>query len=94
MTQTLLVTMLMKFAYVNVFTFQSQQIAWSAYSASLFDTSRRAITNIHIFIQRSKKPLLISMGSIFPDLSLQYYVNVRYFIFLHIFLHALNRFYD
>jgi hypothetical protein len=35
---------------------------------------------MRILIQRSRKPLLISMGSIFPVLSLQYYANVRHYI--------------
>ncbi|KAL6434398.1 hypothetical protein ACFW04_006062 [Cataglyphis niger] len=53
----------------------SQQIAWSAYSIPWFEKSRETITNISIFIQRSQKPLLISMGSMFPVLSVQYYAN-------------------
>ncbi|KAM0726982.1 Odorant receptor 30a [Formica fusca] len=53
----------------------SQQIAWSAYSISWYEKSHETITNISIFIQRSQKPLLISMGGMFPVLSVQYYAN-------------------
>ncbi|KAF3054640.1 Odorant receptor 403, partial [Nylanderia fulva] len=52
-----------------------QQIAWSAYSIPWFEKSHKTITNISILIQRSKKPLLISMGGMFPVLSIQYYAN-------------------
>ncbi|KAL0124119.1 hypothetical protein PUN28_006137, partial [Cardiocondyla obscurior] len=51
----------------------SEQISWSAYSIPWYEKFHGTNTNILIFIQRSKKPLLISMGGIFPVLSIQYY---------------------
>ncbi|XP_072767272.1 uncharacterized protein [Anoplolepis gracilipes] len=53
----------------------SQRIAWSAYCIPWFEKSHETITNISIFMQRSQKPLLISMGGLFPVLSVQYYAN-------------------
>jgi len=60
---------------------QSIQFAWSVYSASWIGKSQKMKNNIFIMLQKSQKPLLISMNGLLPVLTLEYYAGVRY-IFL------------
>lgn len=60
---------------------QSIQFAWSVYNASWIGKSQKMKNNIFIMLQKSQKPLLISMNGLLPALTLEYYAGVRY-IFL------------
>ncbi|XP_014469765.1 PREDICTED: odorant receptor 4-like [Dinoponera quadriceps] len=53
----------------------SIQLALSAYSASWIGKSPKMKSDIFIMLQRSQKPLLISMGGLLPALTLEYYAN-------------------
>ncbi|KAG7197283.1 hypothetical protein KM043_018405 [Ampulex compressa] len=58
----------------------SQQVAWAAYDVPWIDRSAEMASNVAIMIQRSQKPLLISLG-ILPPLSLEYYATFLKTIF-------------
>ncbi|KAL6421362.1 hypothetical protein ACFW04_014699 [Cataglyphis niger] len=53
----------------------STQFAWSVYSASWIGKSQKMKNNIFMMLQRSRKPLLISMNGLLPALTLEYYAN-------------------
>ncbi|XP_019884894.1 odorant receptor Or2-like [Camponotus floridanus] len=53
----------------------SIQFAWSVYSASWIGKSQKMKNNIFIMLQKSQKPLLISMNGLLPALTLEYYAG-------------------
>lgn len=53
------------------------KLATSAYSSKWFEDSSKMAIDVHIIILRSQKPILISMGGLLPNLTLEYYANVR-----------------
>ncbi|XP_072755624.1 uncharacterized protein [Anoplolepis gracilipes] len=53
----------------------STQLAWSIYSASWIGKSQKIKNNIFMMLQRSQKPLLISMNGLLPSLTLEYYAS-------------------
>ncbi|RLU22005.1 ObirOr5-G1 [Ooceraea biroi] len=53
----------------------SEKIAWNAYNMPWFKRAYTSHINMRILMQRSRKPLIISMGNIFPVLSIQYYAK-------------------
>nr|XP_050865379.1 odorant receptor 30a-like [Vespula vulgaris] len=55
----------------------SMKLATSAYSSKWFEDSSKMAIDVHIIILRSQKPILISMGGLLPNLTLEYYANVR-----------------
>lgn len=59
------------------FSLQSMQLAWSVYSASWIGKSQKMTRDVFTMLQRSQKPLLISMGGLLPALTLEYYASVR-----------------
>ncbi|XP_026826184.1 uncharacterized protein LOC105287899 isoform X3 [Ooceraea biroi] len=54
----------------------SEKIAWNAYNMPWFKRAYTSHINMRILMQRSRKPLIISMGNIFPVLSIQYYAKI------------------
>ncbi|KAL2723662.1 odorant receptor 67c-like [Vespula maculifrons] len=54
----------------------SMKLATSAYSSKWFEDSSKMAIDVHIIILRSQKPILISMGGLLPNLTLEYYANI------------------
>ncbi|XP_046836711.1 odorant receptor 67c-like isoform X1 [Vespa crabro] len=55
----------------------SSAVGLAAYQSNWIDKSKKMKSSIYSLIQRSQKPLTISIDGILPSLSLQYYLSVR-----------------
>ncbi|CAL1679887.1 unnamed protein product [Lasius platythorax] len=53
----------------------SSRLSWSVYSASWIGKTQKMKSDIFIMLQKSQQPLSISMGSLLPALTLEYYAN-------------------
>nr|XP_050867371.1 odorant receptor 13a-like [Vespula vulgaris] len=53
----------------------STAIGLAAYDLNWFDKSRKMCKNLYILIQRSQKPVTISIAGFIPELSLTYYMS-------------------
>ncbi|XP_047366821.1 odorant receptor 30a-like [Vespa velutina] len=58
----------------------SMKLATSAYNSKWFEDTSNMATDVRIIIVRSQKPILISMGGLLPNLTLEYYANFFYTI--------------
>ncbi|KAL2723011.1 odorant receptor 30a-like [Vespula maculifrons] len=58
----------------------STAIGLAAYDLNWFDKSRKMCKNICILIQRSQKPVTISIAGFIPELSLTYYMSVEFIV--------------
>ncbi|KAF7381742.1 hypothetical protein HZH68_015615 [Vespula germanica] len=53
----------------------SSTIGLAAYDLNWFDKSRKICKNLYILIQRSQKPVTVSIAGFIPELSLTYYMS-------------------
>lgn len=53
------------------------QFCWSVYSSPWIGNSQKLKSDVLLMLQRSQKPLLISMSGLLPALTLEYYGKVR-----------------
>ncbi|XP_067210328.1 odorant receptor 23a-like [Linepithema humile] len=51
----------------------STRLCWSVYSVSWIGNSQKVKNDVFLMLQRSQKPLLISMSGLLPSLTLEYY---------------------